>query len=182
MLLKIIDFILILLLTICKGDVFVNKILYYRYLVNKKRLKRKNVEIGFNTIIYNTEFSTSSKGDYFYIGDNCTITGATLLGHDASPCVFLEQLNIKKNIWERGSRRSYHSPIYIGNNVFIGVRCVILPGVKIGNNVVIAAGSIVTNDVPDNVVYGGNPAKFIKAIDSFIDKYNELYINEKNKF
>lgn len=182
MLWKVLDFILIFLLNICRGEWVTNKILYGRYLVDKERLKRKNVVIGYNTIIYNTEFSTSSKGDHFFIGNNCTITGATLLGHDASPCVFLKQLIIKENIWERGARKSYHSAIYIGDNVFIGVRSVILPGVKIGSNVVIAAGSIVTSDVPDNCVYGGNPAKLIKSIDDYIDKYNELYINEKNKF
>ena len=49
--------------------------------------------------------------------------------------------------------------------MWIGGRAVINPGVTIGNNVVIASGSIVTKDVPDNVVIGGNPAKIIKEID-----------------
>lgn len=46
-----------------------------------------------------------------------------------------------------------------------GGRAVINPGVKIGNNVVIASGAVVTKDVPDNVVIGGNPAKIIKYVE-----------------
>ncbi|MEX9987895.1 DapH/DapD/GlmU-related protein [Providencia rettgeri] len=109
--------------------------------------------------MYNSTFSHSSKGDYFYIGDNCTITGATFIGHDASPTLFLNELITEKHVWMTASRRSYRSPIHIGNNVFIGVGCIILPSVHIGNNVVIAAGSVITKDIEDNSVYAGNPAK-----------------------
>lgn len=52
----------------------------------------------------------------------------------------------------------------IGNNAWIGGSSVILPGVTIGNNVVVAAGSVVVKDVPDNVVVAGNPAKIIKYL------------------
>ena len=52
----------------------------------------------------------------------------------------------------------------IGDNVWIGGSAVIVPGVTIGNNVVVAAGAVVTKDVPDNVVVGGNPAKIIKEL------------------
>jgi maltose O-acetyltransferase len=54
--------------------------------------------------------------------------------------------------------------IIIGNNVWIGRQCVILPGVTIGDNSVIAAGSIVTKDVPPNVLVGGIPSRVIKEI------------------
>ena len=60
------------------------------------------------------------------------------------------------------------SPITIGNNVYIGVRSIILPGIKIGDNCIIAAGSIVSKDVPSNSVYGGVPAKFIKSCDDYL--------------
>ena len=53
-------------------------------------------------------------------------------------------------------------PIHIGKRVWIGSGAIILPGVNIGDNSVIAAGSVVTKDVPENCLYGGNPAKFIK--------------------
>lgn len=61
------------------------------------------------------------------------------------------------------------SPITIGNHVYIGVRSIILPGVNIGNNVIIAAGSVVSKDVPDNSVVGGVPAKFIKSADEYLE-------------
>ncbi|MEK6481640.1 acyltransferase [Catalinimonas sp. 4WD22] len=53
-------------------------------------------------------------------------------------------------------------PVIIGNDVWIGTRTIILPGVKVGNHSVIGAGSIVTKDVPDWAIVGGNPAKIIR--------------------
>lgn len=55
-------------------------------------------------------------------------------------------------------------PIHIKKNAWIGANATILPGVTIGENAVIAAGAVVTKDVPDNTIVGGIPAKFIKAI------------------
>jgi len=55
-------------------------------------------------------------------------------------------------------------PIIIGSNAWIGMNCIILKGVKIGNGAIIAAGSVVTKDVPDWTIAGGNPAQFIKDI------------------
>lgn len=52
----------------------------------------------------------------------------------------------------------------IGNNVWIGGSSTILPGVTVGDNVVIGAGSVVTRDVPSDVVVGGNPARIIKRL------------------
>lgn len=152
------------------------------YTLMKNQLHRKNVSFGSNTVVYNTIFSTSSKGDQFIIGDNCTITGSVLLGHDASPTVHLDVLKLKENPWEHGARLSYRNPIVIGNNVFVGYGSIILPGIKIGDNVVIAAGSVVTKDVPSDCVYGGNPAKFIKSISDYKDKFIKIYETDGDKF
>ena len=57
------------------------------------------------------------------------------------------------------------SPICIGDYVFIGAHCIIGKGVTIGDKSIIAAGSVVTRDVPAGEIWGGNPAKFIKKID-----------------
>lgn len=56
------------------------------------------------------------------------------------------------------------APIYIGNYVFIGARCIIGKGVKIGDMSIIAAGSVVTKDIPAGEIWGGNPARFISKI------------------
>ena len=55
-------------------------------------------------------------------------------------------------------------PITIGDNVWIGGSAVVYPGVTIGNNVVVAAGTVVVKDIPNNVVVGGNPAKILKEV------------------
>lgn len=61
--------------------------------------------------------------------------------------------------------KSIHKGIIVGNGSWIGARCTVLPGVKIGEGCVIAAGSIITKDIPNNTMYGGVPAKFIKQLD-----------------
>ena len=57
------------------------------------------------------------------------------------------------------------APIYIEDYVFIGANCIISKGVTIGEKSIIAAGSVVTRDIPSCEIWGGNPAKFIKKID-----------------
>lgn len=88
------------------------------------------------------------------IGDNCLI----------APGVHIYTATHPLEAEVRNSGAEYGKPVTIGDNVWIGGRAVINPGVKIGNNVVIASGAVVTKDVPDNVVVGGNPAKVIKQI------------------
>ena len=61
---------------------------------------------------------------------------------------------------EQGS--SEVQPVKIGNDVWIGGRVIILPGVKVGNGAIIGAGAVVTKDVPDYAIVGGNPAKVIR--------------------
>lgn len=58
-----------------------------------------------------------------------------------------------------------NAPIHIGDYVFIGARCIIGKGVTIGDKSIVAAGSVVTRDIPAGEIWGGNPAKFIKKID-----------------
>lgn len=64
----------------------------------------------------------------------------------------------------RNTGVEWAEPVTIGDNVWIGGGATLLPGVRIGNNTVIGAGAVVTRDIPDNVVAGGNPAKIIRHI------------------
>lgn len=66
-------------------------------------------------------------------------------------------------------------PVKIGNDVWIGGRAVILPGVTIGENSVIGAGSVVTRDIPANVVAVGNPCRVIKTVEEGADKDREYF-------
>lgn len=86
-------------------------------------------------------------GDHVMIGSNTLIT---TVNHPLSP---------KKRRQHIGQA----SPVTIGNDVWIGGNCTVLPGVTIGNNVVVAAGAVVTKDVPDNCVVGGVPAWVMKG-------------------
>ena len=65
-------------------------------------------------------------------------------------------------------------PVIVGDFVLIGANSVILEGVSIGNGAVIAAGSVVTHNVPPNTVYGGSPAKFIKNVDEQTKRKTEI--------
>ena len=69
-------------------------------------------------------------------------------------------------------------PIRIGNNVMVGTRAIIMPGVSIGNNVIIAGCSVITKDVPDGAVVAGIPAKQISTVEKFVEniKQEELFL------
>ena len=67
---------------------------------------------------------------------------------------------------QRRKKLQYNKPVHVGNNVWFGAGCIVLPGVTIGDNAVVAAGAVVTKDVPANVVVAGVPAKVLKEIDA----------------
>ena len=87
-------------------------------------------------------------GNNVFIGPNC---GFYTAGH---PTDYVQ----------RNKGLEYVKKIKVGNNVWIGGNVVVLPGVTIGDNVVIGAGSVVTKDIPSNVLAFGNPCKAIKKI------------------
>ncbi|MBM7588346.1 maltose O-acetyltransferase [Bacillus pakistanensis] len=108
-------------------------------------------------------------GENFYANFNCVILDVCEVRFGdhcmLAPGVHIYTATHPLHPTERNSGREYAKPVTIGNNVWIGGRAVINPGVKIGNNVVIASGAVVTKDVPENVVVGGNPAKVMKQIE-----------------
>ncbi|WP_249898884.1 sugar O-acetyltransferase [Paenibacillus sp. PK3_47] len=111
----------------------------------------KNIVIGKN-VFFNTGCSFQDRGG-ISIGDG------SFLGMN----VTVATLNHGLALETRNTTNSF--PVIIGDNVWIGSNATILPGVTIGNNSVIGAGSVVTKDVPENTVAAGVPAKFIKMID-----------------
>lgn len=90
-------------------------------------------------------------GDDVLIGGDCKIYDTDF--HSVLYSQRLENTGVKK------------AGVVIGNGVFIGAGCYILKGVRIGENAVIAAASVVTKNVPKGELWGGNPAKFIRKID-----------------
>ncbi len=80
------------------------------------------------------------------------------------PGVHIYTVNHPLDPVERKTFDEYGQPVTIANNVWIGGKAIICPGVKIGENSVIGAGSVVTKDIPANVMAAGNPCRVIKAI------------------
>lgn len=117
----------------------------------------KNIHVGshflanFNVTIL--DIAPVRVGDHCMIGPNTLIT---TVNHPLTPK-------------GRRKRLAKASPVTIGNDVWIGGGCTILPGVSIGNNVVVAAGAVVTKDVPDNSLVGGVPARLIRELENDLE-------------
>ncbi len=108
-------------------------------------------------------------GENFYANFDCTLLdgGRITIGKNCmmAPGVHIYTNTHPVNAEQRITEVEYTKPVTIGDNVWIGGRAVINPGVTIGHNAVVASGAVVIKDVPDNVVVGGNPAKIIKKLD-----------------
>ena len=112
-----------------------------------------NVYANFNlTLVDDTDIYV---GDKVMFGPNVTVATA---GHPIDPEL-------------RYQAMQYNIPVHIGNNVWIGANAVVLPGVTIGDNSVIGAGSVVTKDIPPNVVAVGNPCRVLREISEHDKKY-----------
>ena len=120
-------------------------------------------------------------GDYVYANFNLTLVddAAIYVGDRVlfGPNVTVATANhpILPQLREKGLQ--YNRPVRIGNNVWIGAGVVIVPGVTIGDNTVIGAGSVVSRDIPANVVAFGNPCRVIREIGERDRAY--YYKNEK---
>ena len=106
----------------------------------------RSVYVNFNlTLVDDTAIYI---GDYTMIGPNVTIATGT---HPILPA-------LREKLYQ------FNMPVRIGRNCWLGAGAIILPGVTIGDNVVVGAGSVVTHDLPDNVVAVGNPCRVLRPV------------------
>lgn len=125
--------------------------------------KNLNVEKG----AYFGDGSEIEIGDNSGIGLRCQLLGAIQIGGDVmmGPDVLIITQNHRFDQLDLPMRHQGFSPsepVIIGNDVWIGARAIILPGVTVGNGAVIGAGAVVTKGVPEYAIVGGNPARLIK--------------------
>ena len=140
--------------------------------INLFFVKKSGLKIGENCSF--TGFPNFGSEPYLIeIGDDVTVAGNTaFITHDGA-----------KRVADRVGKEQgvpdiiKFGKIKVGNNVFIGYNCIILPGVTIGDNSIVAAGSIVTKDVKSGFIVAGNPAKEISTVDNYVSKL----VTEKQK-
>lgn len=110
----------------------------------------KNITIGKNVFI--------NSGCHFQDQGGITIGDGALIGHNVVLATINHALEPQKN------RKNHYAPITIGKHVWIGSNATVLPGVTIGDWAVVAAGAVVTKDVPSGTVAGGVPARILRRI------------------
>lgn len=147
---------------------FIGKLLFakkIRYILAKGFVKKigRNCNIEKGAIF--TENTTI--GNYSGIGKNALIMPYVYIGNDVlmGPSVTILTQNHKHDSSQIPIRlQGYepHKPVYIGNDIWIGMNVTIMPGVKIGDGAIIAAGAVVTKDVPNYTIVGGIPAQIVK--------------------
>jgi len=131
--------------------------------------KKLGVTMKGSVTIYGSSYKMLSSEPYLVtLGDNVYISlNVKFVCHDGAVLPFrkdIPDLDITKRI-------------NVGNNIFIGMGALILPGVTIGNDCIIGAYAVVTKDVPDGTVIGGNPAKIIKKTSDYLKKAQENSIH-----
>ncbi|MFO7174173.1 chorismate mutase [Enterococcus faecium] len=118
-----------------------------------------NFDYGYNIFV----------GENFYANFNCTFLDVSTI-EIGDNCMFAPNVQLYTATHplhpvKRNSGLEYAKPIKIGNNVWLGGGVIVTPGVTLGDNVVVGAGSVVTKSFPDNVVIAGNPARIIKTVE-----------------
>lgn len=131
---------------------------YWYSQADKEKKAKTGVIISEDSFIASDVFFDKRRNTKIEIGRNTTICeGTYLLCHDSSPRV--------------GGFDTLFGNIKIGSNVFIGIKCIILMDTTIGDNVIIGAGSVVKGEIPSGGVWAGNPARFIKRTEEYLDEH-----------
>ncbi len=167
---------------IIRGMIF--RILHYKNIVHPKICrggvklyrgsnihiaKGSTIEIGKSVSFYqNVKIDIQKSGAQMKIGDNTFINKSSKVFckdkvYIGKRCAISWDVTIMDNDFHYIGANTNSKPIFIGDDVWIGCHSLILKGVHIGDGAVVAAGSVVTKDVPSHSVVGGNPAKVIKT-------------------
>ena len=120
----------------------------------------------FGKMVYANFNLTCVDDTHIYVGDNTMLGPNVVLATAGHP--ILPELRVQGY--------QYNMPIRIGKNCWLGAGVIVLPGITIGDNVVIGAGSVVTKDLPDNVIAAGNPCKVLRAVN---ERDKEYYFKNK---
>ncbi|PKL39674.1 MAG: acyltransferase [Spirochaetae bacterium HGW-Spirochaetae-1] len=128
---------------------------YAKYLKKHGRFR----SIGDNCIIYT--FTNIPDPELVRIGNNVLLSGCSLFAHDGSIAILNRAYNVKLDKVGK---------IDIKDNVFIGHGAIVQPGVTIGPNAIVAAGSVVASDVTEGTIVGGVPARPIGKVDDLVVK------------
>lgn len=136
---------------------------YYNWLLKAEGLEMTGVPRFIAKSVKFDDFDMITLGDRVVISSN-----VIFLTHDYSYTTGLIAIDEKPK-----TDIGILGPIKVGNNVFIGMNSILLPGTSIGDNVIIGAGSVVRGKVPENVVVSGNPAIIVSDIQSHITKIKQ---------
>lgn len=146
----------------------------FKYLFYSPISYGRHLGVKFGSNCYISTKGFSSEGGLITIGDNVRIAREVLLLTHGGIWAL-------RYVYEEMKDFDYFGKINIGNNVYIGQRAIIMPGVTIGNNCVIGAATIVNKCIPDNSIVAGNPCRYITDTDSFVNKMKSHKVNTKGK-
>ncbi len=140
-------------------------------------LQKKGVKIGKECEIYKSA-SFGSEPYLITLGNHVRINaGVQLITNDGGYWIFR---NAYAGLGTEFSNIDYLNGIKIGNNVHVGTNAIIMPGVCIGDNCVVACGAVVTKDVKPNSIVGGVPAHYIESLDDYVNKARKKGVPTKN--
>lgn len=113
-------------------------------------------------------------GAFFDLGDHITFGNNIAVGHHV---FFLTTTHDASHPKQRGGDRKF-APIYIGDGAWVGARATILPGITVGEGAIVAAGAVVTKDVPPHTVVAGIPAKPIRKLTQEPTVLSDVFVKE----